>query len=83
MAGQRGSAVDRGGRGRSFLTLLSIMVLVGSEVFAVTVASGWAIAGLLELGDLVGYALMVLFSLVGAYFLIKLWRKANAAENGR
>lgn len=83
MAGQHRSTTSRGLRGRSFLTVLSVMVLVGSEVFGVALASGWAIAGLLELGDLVGYVLMALFSLLGVYLMAQLWRRASAAEAGR
>lgn len=83
MAGQHGSKTGRVLRGRSFLTVLSVMVLVGSEVFGVALASGWAIAGLLELGDLVGYALMALFSLLAVYIMAQLWRRASAAEAGR
>ncbi|MET0527812.1 MAG: hypothetical protein ABW003_05610 [Microvirga sp.] len=59
---------------------MSIMVLVGAEVFGVAISAGWAIAGLLELGDVVGYALMGLFSLLAIYFLVNLWRRCVAVE---
>ena len=62
------------------LTLLSIMVLVGAEVFGVAIAGAWAIAGLFELGDTISYALMALFGLLGAYLLLNLWRRASAIE---
>ncbi|MBM1171872.1 hypothetical protein [Microvirga arabica] len=56
------------------------MILVGAEVFGVAIAAGWAIAGLFELGDYVGYALMGLFSLLALYFLTNLWRRCMAVE---
>jgi hypothetical protein len=64
----------------NLLTVISVMILVGAEVFAVAIASGWAIAGLLELGDAVGYALMGLFSLLGLYAMVLLWRRAIQVE---
>jgi hypothetical protein len=65
---------------RNILTLGSMMLLVGIEVFGVAIAAGWAIAGLFELGDTVGHALMALFSLLAAYIMVQLWRKAVVAE---
>lgn len=66
--------------GRSFLTILSVMILVGAEVFGVALAGGWALAGLFELGDVVGYALMGFFVLIGLYIMVLLWRRAIAVE---
>ena len=34
----------------SFWTIVSVMILVGAEVFGVALAAGWAIAGLFEGG---------------------------------
>ena len=65
---------------RNVITIMSIMILVGAEVFGVAIAAGWAIAGLFELGDYVGYALMVLFSLFAIYILVHLWRRCVAVE---
>ncbi len=65
---------------RSLVTILSIMVLVGVEVFAVAIAAGWALAGIFELGDLVGHALMALFSLFALYIMVQLWRRATSIE---
>lgn len=64
----------------NFLTVVSVMILIGAEVFGVAFASGWAIAGLLELGDQVSYGLMGLFSLIGIYIMVLLWRQAIKAE---
>ncbi|ACA19221.1 putative exported protein of unknown function [Methylobacterium sp. 4-46] len=65
---------------RNLVTLLSIMVLVGTEVFGVAIAAGWAIAGLFELGDLVGHVLMGAFSLVALSIMVQLWRRASSIE---
>lgn len=65
---------------RNVLTVLSVMVLVGTEVFGAALAAGWALAGMLELGQEVGYALMGLFSAFGLYVMRLLWRSATRVE---
>jgi hypothetical protein len=64
----------------NLLTVVSVLILVGAEVFGVAIAAGWAIAGLFELGDTVSYGLMVLFSLFGIYAMLILWRRAVVIE---
>ena len=73
-------AQAKGTNWRNVITIISIMILVGAEVFGVAIAAGWAIAGLFELGDIVGYALMGLFSLFAIYVLVNLWRRCVAVE---
>ena len=65
---------------RNLITILSMMVLVGTEVFAVAIAAGWAIAGLFELGDTVGHVLMGLFSMLAAWIMFQLWQRATSIE---
>ena len=65
---------------RNLITILSLMVLVGTEVFAAAIASGWALAGLFELGDTVGHVLMGLFSLLALWIMVQLWRRAISIE---
>ena len=65
---------------RNVITIASIMILVGAEVFGVAIAAGWAIAGLFELGDTVRYVLMAAFSLAGAYLMVELWRRCVRIE---
>jgi len=67
-------------KSRNLVTILSIMVLVGVEVFAVAIAAGWALAGIFELGDTVGHGLMGLFSLFALYIMVQLWRRATSIE---
>ena len=64
----------------NLLTVVSVLILVGAEVFGVAVAAGWAVAGLFELGDAVGYALMAAFSFLGLYAMLLLWRRAVQIE---
>ena len=65
---------------RNLITVISIMILVGAEVFGVAISAGWAVAGLFELGPIVGYVLMALFSLLAIYFLVNLWRRCVGVE---
>ena len=65
---------------QNLLTVISVLILVGAEVFGVAFAAGWAIAGLFELGDAIGYVLMALFSLFGVYILVLLGRRALHVE---
>ncbi|MFF8802752.1 MULTISPECIES: hypothetical protein [unclassified Methylobacterium] len=65
---------------RNLITILSLMILVGTEVFAAAIAAGWALAGLLDLGDRVGHVLMGVFSLIAGWIMLQLWRRATEAE---
>lgn len=70
-------------QGRSFVTVISVMILIGAEVFGVALAAAWALAGIFELGDVLGYVLMGFFALIGLYIMVSLWRRAVAVETGR
>ena len=65
---------------RNLITIVSMMVLVGTEVFAVAIASGWALAGMLDLGDRVGHILMGIFSVFALWVMVQLWRRATSIE---
>jgi hypothetical protein len=65
---------------RNLITIVSVLILIGTEVFGVAFAGGWAIAGLFGLGDTVGYVLMGLFSLLGLWAMLGLWRHSVAIE---
>ena len=69
-----------GFRWDNLVTIISVMILIGAEVFGVALAAAWAIAGLFELGETVRYALMGLFCLVGVYAMVLLWRRAVVVE---
>lgn len=65
---------------RNLLTLISVGVLVGTEIFGVALAAGWAIAGLFELGQTIGYVLMAVFGVLGAYALLRFMQLAARVE---
>jgi hypothetical protein len=73
-------AQESGINWRHLVTVVSVLILIGTEVFGVAFAAGWAIAGLFELGSTIGYVLMGLFSLLGVYALLALWRRSVAVE---
>ncbi len=67
-------------RTRNLVTIVSVLILIGTEVFGVALAAGWAIAGLFELGPTMAYVLMGLFSLLGLYAMVALWRTSVRVE---
>ena len=67
-------------RTRNLITIVSVLILIGTEVFGVALSAGWAIAGLFELGDAIAYVLMGLFSLLGLYGMLALWRTSVRVE---
>lgn len=66
--------------GGSLFTVVSATTLVATQAIATAIAAGWALAGLMHLGDIGEYALMVLFGLVGLYISVKYFRRAHAVE---
>lgn len=65
---------------RNFTTIICAAILIGTEVFGLAFAAGWAIAGIFELGDVIQYALMGLFSLGGLYIMAKFVQLADKVE---
>jgi hypothetical protein len=56
------------------LTLLSVAILVGTELVGAGAAAGWAIGGLFGLGELITHALeglFVLSALTGLYYFLR------------
>jgi hypothetical protein len=56
------------------LTLISVAVLVGTELIGAGAAAGWAIGGLFQLGDLLTHALetvLILLALVGLFYFLR------------
>ncbi|MFG1246997.1 MULTISPECIES: hypothetical protein [Xanthobacter] len=74
-----GSGVGKTGGG-SLFTVVSATTLVATEAFATAIAAGWALAGLMHLGDIGEYALMGLFSLAALYITVKYFRRAYQVE---
>ncbi len=64
----------------NLLTVVSILVLVGVELFGAALAAGWATGGLFQLGQAVTWGLMAVFSLGAAYGLYIFARRALSVE---
>lgn len=65
---------------RNLIMVVSLCVLIAVELFGVALASGWALAGLFDLGPLVGYVLMGAFAVLAAYALLNLMRRVLRIE---
>ena len=61
-------------------TVLSATILIGAEVFGAAFAGGWAVAGLLNLGQYGVYVLQALFFLVGVAVMVAFVRNAQRVE---
>ena len=56
------------------LTLVSVAVLVGTELIGAGAAAGWAIGGLFQLGDMLTHILetiLILLALVGLSYFVR------------
>jgi hypothetical protein len=62
------------------ITLTSVMILIGVEVFGVAFAAAWALAGMFELSDIYRWSVMGLFALLGAYAMLALWHVSVSVE---
>jgi hypothetical protein len=62
------------------LTVISLAILVGTEVMAVALASAWALGGLFELGPIITYGMMGLFSAGGLYLMVRFVQQAIRIE---
>ena len=65
---------------RNLIMVSSFGILIAVELFGVALAAGWALAGLFELGPIVAYVLMGLFSLLAAYGLVNFMRRVVKIE---
>lgn len=65
---------------RNLILVVSLGILIAVQLFGVALASGWALAGLFELGPIVGYVLMALFSGFAAYGMLNLMRRVVKVE---
>jgi len=64
-------------------TVISVAVLVGTEILGATLAAGWALGGLMELGPVLAYALMAIFGAAGLALLVMFVRSALRVEGAR
>jgi len=67
-------AVSRPINWTNAMTLISVAVLVGTELVGAGAAAGWAIGGLFQLGEIITHGLeivLVLFALTGLYYFLR------------
>ncbi len=72
---------EKRGTWRTLIMVISLGILIAVELFGVALASGWALAGLFELGPIVGYVLMALFSGFAAYGMLVFMRRVIKVEH--
>lgn len=72
---------ERRNNPRTVIMVVSLGILIAVELFGVALASGWALAGLFDLGHIVGYVLMAIFSGFAAYALLNLMRRVIKVEH--
>jgi len=65
---------------RNLIMVVSLGILIAVQLFGVALASGWALAGLFELGPIFGYVLMAVFSGFAAYGMLNLMRRVLKVE---
>ena len=56
------------------LTVVSVAVLVGTELVGAGAAAGWAIGGLFQIGDLATHvleAVLILLALTGLFYFVR------------
>ena len=62
------------------ITLMSVAVLVGTELVGAGAAAGWAIGGLFQLGEFITHALEAVLVLIALTLLFYFLRAALAHE---
>jgi hypothetical protein len=66
---------------RNVILVVSLAILIAVEIFGVALASGWALAGLFELGHIVAYVLMALFAALAAYGMVAFMKRVVKIEH--
>jgi len=66
--------------GGGLFTVISVAVLVGTEIMGAALAAGWALGGLFELGPIFTYVLMAIFGVGGVALLVMFVRSALRVE---
>lgn len=64
----------------NLITVGSATILIGTMVFGLAYATGWALGGILELGDVGAYFFEAVFMLLAAAAMIAFIRSAVQAE---
>jgi hypothetical protein len=65
---------------KNLLTIVSVGILVGTELVGLALAAGWALAGIFQLGRTYEYAFMGIFGVLGMYALLRFMQRAVKVE---
>jgi hypothetical protein len=65
---------------KNLLTIVSVGILVGTELVGLALAAGWALAGIFQLGTAYEYAFMAIFGAMGLYGLFRFMQRAVKVE---
>ena len=76
------NATQRPGRinWTNLVTVASAAILIGTMIVGLGLATGWAIAGALGLGEIGTTIIEALFVAVAAVVIVAFWRKATSIE---
>ena len=80
MAQNRDITASSDDTGGGIFTVISVTVLVGTEVLGAVLASAWALGGYFELGPIFTYVLMAVFGACGLALLVMFARSAIRVE---
>ena len=65
---------------KNLLTIVSVGILVGTELVGLALAAGWALAGIFQLGTAYEYSFMAIFGAMGLYALFRFMQRAVKVE---
>ncbi|GGH30496.1 hypothetical protein GCM10007036_41120 [Alsobacter metallidurans] len=65
---------------KNLTTIVSVGILVGTEVIGLALAAGWGLAGIFQLGTAYEYAFMAIFTVLGMYALYRFMQRAVKVE---
>ena len=64
----------------NLVTVASAAILIGTMIVGLGLATGWAIAGALGLGEIGTYVIEALFVGAAAAVIVAFWQKATSIE---
>jgi hypothetical protein len=65
---------------QNFITVVSVGILLGTELIAMAWAAGWALSGLFQLPPDISIAIEIIFVLIGCYAVFRFVRAALLVE---
>jgi hypothetical protein len=65
---------------KNLITIVSVTILVGTEILGAALALGWALGGVFELPDLWRSVMIGVFMAGGLYMMVRFYRNAEKVE---